>query len=608
MPSDLNEPSSYTIDMEPVGRRAQVKRGGTILDAARESGVGIVSLCGGEGWCEGCVIRVENGECQIPTETERSILSEQMLQAGYRLACQAIPENNIKIYIPPESLSAPQRLQIEGRDLGIELDPLVRAAEITLTPPSIKDLHSDTERLRGTLAELGYRNVRIEFPVLDTLSDKLRVQNWKLRLALRENEIVAVLPIGTTLLGFAVDIGTTKLAGYLVDLSTGETIAKTGVMNPQIAYGEDVISRIAYSQDEEGGGRLLQSCLVDALNQMLAELHKTADTQKEQVVQAVIVGNTAMHHIFAGLPVTQLAMAPYVPSVSEALAFQASRIGLQIAPGAYIQLLPNIAGYVGADHVAVILATEVWRAKRPTMVIDIGTNTEISLAVHGHLFSCSCASGPAFEGAHIRDGMRAAEGAIESFQILDGQKYSYTIGDQPPVGICGSGILDVVAELRKAGILDVKGAFQPVHPDVRLTDSGSKFVLVDAERTGHGREISISRRDVNEIQLAKAAVRSGIDVILEAAEIRPEELSKIVIAGAFGTYIRLESVIRIGMLPNLPLDRFMQVGNAAGMGAKQALVSAKHLRLAKEIARKVIYIELTTHPDFQKRFLNSMFL
>jgi uncharacterized 2Fe-2S/4Fe-4S cluster protein (DUF4445 family) len=204
--------------------------------------------------------------------------------------------------------------------------------------------------------------------------------------------------------------------------------------------------------------------------------------------------------------------------------------------------------------------------------------------------------------------MRAAEGAIESFQILDGQKYSHTIGDKSPVGICGSGILDVVAELRKAGIVDAKGAFQTVHPDVHLTDSGSEFVLVDAERTGHGREISISRRDVNEIQLAKAAVRSGIDVLLETAKIRPEELCEIIIAGAFGTYIRLESVIRIGMLPNLPLEKFSQVGNAAGMGAKQALVSSEHLRLAEDIVRKVNYIELTTYPDFQKKFLNSMFL
>ena len=608
MPSNPDTPKSFTIDMEPIGRRAQILPGKTILDTARESGVGIVSLCGGEGWCEGCVIKIENGRCQPPNEAERLVLPEQMINEGFRLACQAVPESDVKIYIPPDSLSAPQRLQVEGQDLDFGLDPLVTAVDLILSPPSLNDLHSDTYRLRDGLAAQGYESIRIDFPLLDTLSDTLRALNWKVRLALRNNEVVSALPYGSSLFGFAVDIGTTKLAGYLVDLGSGATVAKTGAMNPQIAYGEDVVSRIAYSRGEEQAGKVLQSCLVEALNIMLDELCRASDVRNEQVVQAVFVGNTAMHHLFAGLPVNQLALAPYVPSVSEALAFRASRVRLQMAPGGYIQLLPNIAGYVGADHMAAILATEVWKAKEPTMLIDIGTNTEISLAVGGKIFSCSCASGPAFEGAHIRNGMRAAEGAIESFQIIDQKKFTYTIGNQKPMGVCGSGILDIIAELRKAGILDTKGAFQFVHPDVQSRESGTEFVLVQKENTAHGEDISISRRDVNEIQLAKAAIRTGIDILIEAAMIQPGDLQKIIIAGAFGTYIRLESAIRIGLLPNLPVERFTQVGNAAGMGAKQTLVSAGLLRLAEDLAREVNYIELTTHPEFQRKFLDAMYL
>lgn len=594
--------------MEPIGKRAQILPGKTILDTARESGVTIVSLCGGEGWCESCIIRVESGHCQPLTEDEQLVFPDQMIHEGYRLACQAIPQSDVKIYIPPESLSAPQRLQVEGQELDIELDPLVKAVDLTLVPPSLADLRSDTYRLRDGLAAQGYELIRIDFPLLDQLSDTLRQQKWNVRLALRDHEIVSALPFGANLFGLAVDIGTTKLAGYLVDLDTGETVAKAGAMNPQIAYGEDVISRIAYSREGEQAGKVLQTRLIEALNDMLNGLCQEADIRNEQVTQAVVVGNTAMHHLFAGLPVNQLALAPYIASVGESIAFRASRIGLLMNPNCYITLLPNIAGYVGADHVAVLLATELWKSAKPTMVIDIGTNTEISLAVDGHIFTCSCASGPAFEGAHIRNGMRASEGAIESFQIIDNQKFAYTIGNQRPVGICGSGILDVVAELRKAGILDEKGALQFVHPDVQAAEVGTEFMLVQGEETANGKGISISRRDVNEIQLAKAAIRTGIDILLETAMIQADDLQKVIIAGAFGTYIRLESAIRIGLLPDLPTDRFDQIGNAAGIGAKLALISTDQLQITEELVRKVKYIELTTHPEFQKKFLKAMYL
>ncbi|TRZ50443.1 DUF4445 domain-containing protein [bacterium] len=600
--------NNFIVDIEPIGRRVQIEPGTTLLGAAQASGVNLVSLCGGEGWCESCQVRVASGQCSPLTEAERSVFSEEMLTHGYRLACQAIPLSDVKIYIPPESLTAPQRLQLEGQEVIIAIDPLVKAVDVTFDPPNLSDLRADDVRIIDALALNGHPNTRIDFPLLETLSNDLRSLNWKVRFVLRESEIVAVLPPGASIYGLAVDIGTTKLAAYLVDLSSGETVAKTGAMNPQIAFGEDVISRIAYAGQEARGRVLLQTRVVEAMNEMLAELCRQANITTGQVIQAMVVGNTAMHHFIAGLPVNQLALAPYVPAASEALAIRAGYLGLKSAPGAYIQLLPNIAGYVGADHVAVILATEIWKTERTVLAIDIGTNTEITLASAGRLLSCSCASGPAFEGAHIHDGMRAAPGAIERVQIKDGEVFVFAIGSQPPVGICGSGILDAVAEMRKAGILNEKGALLTGKQQVRETAQGNEFVLVPAEKTGHGREITISRRDVNEIQLAKAAIRTGINVLLETAAISAQEVEEVLIAGAFGTYINLASAIRIGMFPDLPLERFKQIGNAAGMGAKRALISKKSLSEARSIAERAQYIELTTHTNFQNDFLNAMYL
>jgi uncharacterized 2Fe-2S/4Fe-4S cluster protein (DUF4445 family) len=608
MSEENDQTGAFIIDFEPVGRRARVQHGGSLLDASRNSGVGLVSLCGGEGWCESCIVRLEKGECQPPTEAEQLVFGGEALAEGYRLACQAIPASDVKVYLPPESLSAPQRLQVEGEEAAIGFDPLVQVVELSLPAPTLTDQRADTQRLHDALTGAGYPAIEIDFPLLATLSVTLREQNWQVRVVLRSNRLAAILPRESRVTGLAIDIGTTKLAGYLVDLTSGETLAKAGAMNPQIAYGEDVISRIAYAQQGPDERKTLQACLVEALNAMLDELCLASNVTQDQVVEAVIVGNTAMHHLFAGLPVRQLALAPYVPAVNEPLSFPAGQVGLRLAPGGMIQLLPNIAGYVGADHVAVIIATRLWKIGHPVMAIDIGTNTEISLAVNGSLYSCSCASGPAFEGAHIRDGMRAAPGAIERVLFIDGVVHIFTIGEQAPVGICGSGILDAVAELRRLGILDGKGAFNADYPGVRPSPFGREFLLAAGDKTAHGRDITISRRDVNEIQLAKAAIRTGIDVLLETAGIQALDVKEWIIAGAFGTYINLESAMQIGLFPQAPLQRFKQVGNAAGMGAKQALLSRQSLAEAEQAARATRYTELTTYAGFQDRFLKAMYL
>ncbi|MCJ7534323.1 MAG: ASKHA domain-containing protein [Anaerolineales bacterium] len=597
------------VDMQPVGRRIEISAGTTLLEAAQAAGVGLVSLCGGEGWCESCLVRIAKGEVNPPTQPEMDYLGDKELADGFRLACQVTPCTDVRIDIPPESLSTPQRLQVEGKDFDIPLAPSVEVIDLEISPPTLEDLRADADRVKDTLAENGFPDAHFELPVLTTISDVLRENKWSARFVVRESEIIAILPSGSGIYGISVDIGTTKLALYLVDLLTGEVVEKVGEMNPQIAYGEDVVSRIAYTTQNQDGLRTLQTALVNALNKLIQDVCKSTEINHWQIVDAVIVGNTAMHHLFAGLPVEQLAFAPYVPAVSEPLDFRATAIGIKLAPGSYIHLLPNIAGYVGADHSAVILSTELWKTDKTVLAIDIGTNTEISLVSKGQLMSCSCASGPAFEGAHITNGMRAAPGAIERVQIIDGKIKTFTIDDEPPIGICGSGILDVVAEMKSANLMDERGALIEGRLNIRKSNKNHlEFLLVPGESSGNERDITVSRKDVNEIQLAKAAIKAGQEILMTTAGITPEDIDEIIIAGAFGTYIDVPNAISVGMFPNIPVQRFRQIGNAAGMGAVQALISVNHRQLIKDVIKNVDYIELTTVENFQKEFVKAMYL
>jgi uncharacterized 2Fe-2S/4Fe-4S cluster protein (DUF4445 family) len=422
----------------------------------------------------------------------------------------------------------------------------------------------------------------------------------------RDDEIVHVAGQDTPWLGLAVDIGTTKIAAYLVDLTTGQTLAARGAMNPQIAYGEDVIARLVYAGRGQNEAARMQALLADGLSQLAAAACAEIDAQVTDIVDAVVVGNTAVHHLLLRLPVGQLAAAPYVPAVRGAVDVKARHLGLELAPGAYVHLLPNIAGYVGADHVAMLLATGMAERPDTVLAIDIGTNTEICLTHQEQMASLSCASGPAFEGAHIKFGMRAAPGAIERVRIVDGRTEYKTIDDEPPVGICGSGLLDVVAHLRHARLLDGSG---------RLTEGGGvhrvegdlEFVIADEGEAGNGRAITVTQKDIRELQLAKGAIRSGINALLKDAAIEADEIDQVIIAGAFGTYIDVESAITIGLLPELPSECVSQVGNAAGTGARLALISRAQRRQAQDLARRVRYIELARTPRFMRNFAEAMY-
>jgi uncharacterized 2Fe-2S/4Fe-4S cluster protein (DUF4445 family) len=606
---------THLIDFEPVGRRGECPAGLTLLDCARQLGVDLANLCGGAGNCGRCVVQIMEGTVSEPAPGEREFLSPEQLAEGYRLACRAIPLENCKVRVPPESLTAPQRTQVEGEDISVSPEPVVQAYRVTLSPPSLEDLRADAERLLGALAEHhGVLGTTVDLAVMRHLSPRLRASDWQVLAAVRDGEIVALLPPDARPLGLAVDLGTTKIAAYLVDLETGQTLASQGHMNPQIAYGEDVIARLAFAKEDPSQATLLHELIAGAIDRAAVNMCAMIGAEPSHIIDSVVAGNTAMHHLFVGLPTEQLARAPYVPAIASALDIKSRDLGLHFAPGAYLHLLPNIAGYVGADHVAMLLAIEISQAHGIVLALDIGTNTEVCLANHGRLTSLSCASGPAFEGAHIKHGMRAADGAIERLRLV-GDKVEYqTIGGVPPVGLCGSGILDALAQLYQAGVLNASGRMGD-HPLVRKLDNAQQghgnceFVLVgpvkDSDRS---LTITFTQKDVRELQLAKGAMRTGINVLLETNGVTADEVDQVIIAGAFGTYIDVSSAMSIGMLPRLPLDRFRQVGNAAGMGAKLALVSKSKRAEARTLAGQVGYIELATNPRFAKTFAQAMYL
>jgi uncharacterized 2Fe-2S/4Fe-4S cluster protein (DUF4445 family) len=592
----------FNIDFEPVGRRGKCTENYSILEWARRLNVDIVSLCGGANACNRCKVQIVSGQVSKPTTDELKVLTEQERKLNYRLACRTYPLDDVKIHVPPESLTAQQRTQVEGLEVEVPPEPSIRSLEAELRPPSLATPESDDQAIWSALdRQHGVSAGSVDLGILQIMPPKLRSAGWRARVALRDKEIVALDLPSTRWLGLAVDIGTTKIAAYLMDLESGKTAAKKGLMNPQISYGEDVVSRIyAAGQSPENAARL-QSLLVDALNATASSLCSEIGAAPSNIVEAVVVGNTAIHHLFLQLPVHQLGISPYVPAVRSALDIKARDLGLQIAPGGYVHLLPNIAGYVGADHVAMLLATRIAESANTVLAIDIGTNTEICLNHHGKMTSVSCASGPAFEGAHIKYGMRAAPGAIEYVRLSGTQLQIQTIGGESPAGICGSGLLDVVAQLRLNNIVDATGRMVQ-HPLVRNRDGINEFVLV--ERPGR-EDITVSQKDIRQLQAAKAAIRLGISALMETEGLAEQDLENVIIAGAFGTYIDIESAIAIGMLPRLPLERFKQVGNAAGTGARLALISRSQRLQAQRIAERDGYIELALIPDFNHKFAEA---
>jgi len=600
---------THKINFEPLGLSGRCRTNESLLACAHRHGVGIISLCGGKGTCHSCQVQVLNGTVSKPTPHELKTFSRQEIKQGWRLACQTYPTSDCTLSLPSDSLTTTQRVQVEGQEVAVSPEPAVKAYQVKLKTPSLADPQADADRLLESLNRRHkLRCNAIDFSALRKLSPQLRSWKWQCRASVRGYEVIAFGPWPSRQLGLAIDLGTSKISGYLIDLGSGQTLAAKGATNPQASYGGDIISRISYAMKSPGRGARLQKVIVEALNQLASDLCAEVGAEAEEIVDAVVVGNTAMHHLLAGLPVRQLAVSPFVPAVSRALDIKAGNLGLHIAPGAYLHLLPNIAGFVGADHTAVLLATADTESKGITIAIDIGTNTEVSLIDSGKIVTTSCASGPAFEGWHIKDGMPAASGAIERIRIVNDSIQYQTIDGKPAIGICGSGILDAMAQLYLAGLLNEGGRMAKKHPRVRSENEHLEFVLVSEKERGVRRAIVITQQDVRELQLAKAAIRTGIQVLLETQGRREEEIQKVIIAGAFGTYIDIPNAMAIGMLPSLPLERFQQVGNAAGTGARLALISLSKRGEAQKIVSGVRYIELASVPSFNETFIQASYL
>lgn len=600
---------TFTIKFEPMGQTAKCGEDESILTCAQNYGIGLNSVCGGQGICHSCKIQLLSGTVSKLTGNEREAFSKDELNSGWHLACQTYPRSDCKFNIPVESMTTVQRLQLEGMEVDIPLEPPVISYKVNLSLPSLTDLEADVDRmLKAVNTKYNKEYQLIETHVLQELSPKIRLWNGKFEVIGRDKSIIAIKPSGAKKIGLALDVGSTKIAAYLVDLDTGNTLTAKGAINPQISYGDDIISRITSSIKTPETGKKLQKSVLEAINKLIEEMCSEVNAQADDILEATVAGNTVMHHFFLGLPISQLAVSPFIAAVNMALNIRACDVGLHINPGAYIYMLPNIAGFVGGDHVAMLLGVDAEKISSPTIALDIGTNTEISIINNGEITCVSCASGPAFEGGHIKNGMRAASGAIERVQI-SGEKISYqTIDHESPIGICGSGILDAMAQMYLAHVLNDSGRMLDNHPRVRMKNKLAEFVLVSTEELKGKNPIVIEQRDIRELQLAKAAIRTGIEILLKAASLQSNELERVIIAGAFGTYISPESAVAIGMLPPIPLKRFRQVGNAAGTGAKSVLISLHKREEAWRLISKIRYIELASSPDFMPVYIQSSYL
>ncbi|BBB47797.1 ASKHA domain-containing protein [Pelolinea submarina] len=595
---------SFTIEFQPTGQRLVAEEALTVLAAARQAGLQLRSDCGGEGTCGKCVVRFIEFPPDLPVRpADERHLSARQLSQGYRLACSAVIDRPTQLFIPPESLPAGQVLQTGTSHKQLSIDPALRQMNLQAKAADLHNLQADFDRIRDLSRE---EHLTADMDVLRELPDLLRRNAWRVNLIMRGSRLQHVTPQPLSpLAGLAVDVGSTKLACYLLDLENGELLAVIGLPNPQVMFGEDIMARLAYAQKGEREALELHHVLMQSIQQALVELTKQSGLEPIQVAEVCLVGNTAMHHFYLNLPTGGLAVSPFVPVASGAQLTPAPQIGLSGMPGMLAYTPPVIAGFVGSDHLAFLLACGFGEDQRVRLGIDIGTNTEIALQKGERILSVSTASGPAFEGAHIRFGMRAAPGAIEHVHLDGGRFTCEVIGDTPASGICGSGILDALGELRAGGLLNQRGRLDKNHPLVKLDAQGKPYVTLAAGNS-EDRPITLSQQDIDQVLLAKGAIRAGIDVLMDALKVSAQEIDEVLIAGAFGSYMLPAQAIRIGMLPEIPLQRIRAVGNAAGLGAQMMLVSQTTRRQAEALAARIEYLELTLYPDFEVFYANGI--
>lgn len=635
----------FQVIFMPSGRRGTARHGESLLDAARRLGVEIESICGGRLTCAKCKVRVEEGDfakhgirslvnhVTPPDDKELGLLdrTDGHLAAECRLSCSAYVTGDVLVFVPEESRAHKQVIRKAATDRVIDVDPAVRQVYVAVDRAELGEHRGDWGRLQSALEQQwNLSNLHIDLHTLRRLQPALRQGHWAVTVTLwHDREVIDVQPgYKEGVYGLAVDIGSTTVAGYLCELRTGKVLATEALMNPQVTYGEDLMSRVSYAMTNPSGLDKMHTAIIETLNTLAARAARSAGLQLRDIHEAVLVGNTTMIHILLGINPQELGGAPFALANRDALDIKARDLGLRFHPAAYVHVLPAEAGHVGADNVAVLIAEEPYRQEQIALIIDVGTNAEILLGNNQRMYSASSPTGPAFEGAQISYGMRAAPGAIERvridpellaprFRVIGEEKWSdeWNISPNAPLetqpqhlaaGICGSGIIEVVAELYLAGIILGDGRFNPDKPHERILWQGKKgaYVLATADQTTSGQPILVTQDDVRNIQLAKAALYAGTKLLMNHAGIT--QVDKVTLAGAFGSYIDPKYAMLLGLIPDCRLDNVTAVGNAAGDGARIALLNRRKREEAQHYARSVTYIETAIDPDFQAEFVGAI--
>ncbi len=607
------EPPTSIVHVSPDELRGEVANGTSLLDALTSLGIHLTAPCGGEGTCGKCRVRARGALSPI-TDSERHQLGARSAAAGFRLACQARVQGDVHVTVPAISRRPEMRIVLNGTTHPIELEPAVQKQFVPIAAQTLGEPYSRLEHLRrcgdlpaGLHADLG---------VLQRLPAALDSCGSAATAVLCGDRLLDVEPGDTTeeLYGVAVDLGTTTVVASLVDLRTGRELAHAATVNQQTQYGHDVVSRIHTTIERQDGLQVLQAAAHASVARVVQDALESAGVPAERLYDATLVGNATMMHLCLGIAPGSLGRLPYVATVGHAVVAPVADVGFHGHPEARVYVLPNIAGFVGADTVGAILAAGLDRDDgRIRLLADIGTNCEIALRLGDRLLVTSTPAGPAFEGARIACGMYAAPGAIEKVRI-DGQIHWQTIGRRPPLGLCGSGLIDISAELVRLGVVDATGRMLgpdeldgSLSAEVRAAlverEDGVAFVIASGS---DGSPILLTQRDVRELQLAKGAIRSGIDLLLEHAGLAADRLDEFVVAGGFGSYIDKENAMRLGMVPRLDPRKLTFIGNGALVGARLALVSRSLRRRGEEVARQAAHLQLAHTADFQTRFSEAM--
>ncbi len=589
---------------KPFDKATRVPPGTTLFSAAHWIGLPIDSTCGGRGTCGKCKVQVLEGGAEI-TIADRKQLRPGELEAGWRLSCQAKVYEDTTVTVP-ELLRVPKAATM-GVNRLVLLDPNVRKVFVELTEPDLEDQRSDIERLRDALTAEGF-DMKADIRVLRTLPALLRDAEFKVTAVLGGDQLIAV-EAGDTReesYGVAFDLGTTTVVGTLMNLRTGMAEAVRSTLNGQAPFGADVISRISHGMQGDEAKAELREAIQRTMNTVLQELYESAGVARERVYETVVVGNATMLHLLLGIDATPISMMPFTPAFREPLYLPAREVGLNIHPGGYVQTLPVIGAYVGADIVAGVVATGLAREDKLRVFVDVGTNGEIVLGSVKRVLCTAAPAGPAFEGSQIRCGMRATDGAIEGVTLSDHVELQVIGGDIPPKGICGSGLVDTVAQLRLVGLLDAGGKMRsreevPEHP---LSD---RLVTIDGVRAFLLAEnVYLSQRDVRELQFGKGSIATGIKVLMDVMGVTVADLDEVLLGGSFGSYLNPESAKIIGLVPPVDVDRILSVGNTAGEGAKMSLLSFRERQVAFELPDKIEYVELSGRSDFNDSFVSVL--